>query len=521
MAVPTNEQIRAFFTNLNWQEPVIHMVTTLPSYPGANVGDRYLVTTGADKDKIFECTIPRRWAGAIEVPPRIGMLADDASTGNFWLYDGTAWVLGQPYFQQIGVLITSGGGGVTSYANLTDLKLVLGAGLAGGELVTVVDVPFTGDIPSSIPLDYVYTTTFDSSSLPTQAAGEPAVVIPDDIWGTTQLGAWFNLAAFFVVDEGAIGIHYPMPLNQNPPPPLVGYKFLTGRSHAQPYAIGTWGGASWTYEAAQDGAVYHFPNYPWALPGGNQREFFIGYASALSDPKWQYHDLDSNTGRSYIPVFNGIAQDPVELSPAPVFGEVYLVKNVGAGLWTGHGNHWAWLEPDGVTWTFSGDSLPDLGTLGIPGVASASYGPLAKVREADKQAYDVLLTSDGWSPLGSVQGSGAVMTGTPVTFEVTAGAGVNAWQDVFTASLFPMRVVKVWCRCTANVPGGTIQLTDALSGTGNNITDTIPCAVVGNIGYQGAGYTPYIDLPEGRPLSVKKSSGAVAGVVYIEVLRWN
>ena len=104
--LPSNEQIRAFLTNINWQNPIIEPVESLPPYPGANVGDRYIVMTGRNADCIVECRVPRRCAGASVVQPRLGMLVASTSTGDFSLYDGSQWTDAQPYFEQIGNLIT-------------------------------------------------------------------------------------------------------------------------------------------------------------------------------------------------------------------------------------------------------------------------------------------------------------------------------------------------------------------------------------------------------------------------------
>ena len=204
--VPTDPQIREFMANLNGQNTVIQRARSVPPYPEPEVGDRYLITAGVDKDCILECTVPRRWTDALRILPRLSMLVLDKSTGEYWYYTGLAWTLAQPYFAQMGVLMTSGGGGggLTAYHDLTLLKSQLSTGFTEGQIVIVQEVG-VGSPPITIPLHLQWSPLVDVHGFSTQDEREPIQVVPDDIWGGgtgPKVGCWVETSVGLIVDIG-------------------------------------------------------------------------------------------------------------------------------------------------------------------------------------------------------------------------------------------------------------------------------------------------------------------------------
>jgi len=455
---PDLAEIRQLLALRKWHGEVVAAIpaSQLPPYPNPIRGERYYDTTN---NRFIECREDRKWQGAFLTTPTTGAVYALRATGQCWiLTPAQGW---QPYEEFLTALGTylGAGGGVTSYATPTELKDAPGAGLVGGEIVTVVDVPILVDSDPDVyihaPISYVYTPTYDSSGQATRTENEPGTIIPQDIWDTTKLGGWFDMAAWLftmmVREGGTAELNWPLPLNHAPafafPYP---YKFLTGPNYVtEPghnYQIATRNVAlaRWDYEDPSEGAPIRFIER-WALPGGNQRMFCLSYTPSFT-PKWSFFDYNSETDEPYTPVFNGFSTTP------PVgaqLGEVYLVAPGAGGLWSTHDNQMAWLDGNGTDWLFSG-MAGLVGGFPTPTLDSTTF---AMIREKGVALYYVLLTSSGWV----AQRSGFTITAP--TGPVSGASGII--RIPFSASKNPLETggIPVFnCATSTGIPGGGISV---------------------------------------------------------------
>lgn len=400
MAVPTNEQIQAFLSNFNGQDTVLLRSRTVPPYPEPNVGDRYLLTAGRDKDCIFECVVPRRWTGALKINPRTGMQVLDKSTGEFWMYNGTQWTSALPYYAQMGVLMTEGGGGaVTIYPTTADLRVIptIGAGIEAGITVSIGGFPWaTPGGTFEIPLLFQWAPNFPIGLFPalSPTAYEPWYVIPDDVWALLPnpvvTGAWINPAASNS-NQGAdiTDINHPMPLNNPPENPEQDQSFLTGPGYFEPgnaLTVATFTDGDWVYDHPSSTTYFRY--------GNRQQVFFWRLGESPSG--WSFQIIDPSTDLPLFPIVNGFANCPDELTiVTPNLDDVYLVGNAATFEWSGHEGQFVWLAPNETDWMF-GTMAPYQVVNDSPHVSESS---MVLVRELGYRAYWMMATGAGWKKL--------------------------------------------------------------------------------------------------------------------------
>lgn len=414
MAVPTNEQIRTFLSNCNGQDTVLLRSRTVPPYPEPNVGDRYLLTAGRDKDCIFECTVPRRWTGALKINPRTGMQVLDKSTGEFWMYDGTRWTPALPYYTQMGVLMT-GGSGITIYETTADLRVVptINQGIEAGTLVAIgtIEFPSPGgafDAPANVqwgpdvPIGVFPMEHTEEMRAQYEMRG---IIIPDDVWALLPnpavTGCWINpVNAFGSSDEDIVEIDHPMPLNNPPTIPVEEDVFLTGPEYFESenaLAAATFTDGEWSYDHPSPGTYFRY---------ANQQKVFLW--SLAEDPDgWHFRMRDTNEVPLF-PIVDGFANCPAELEIAPPnLDDVYLVGNDSSNEWVGHDGQFVWLDSDGATWMF-GDMV----------IFDAPYhfgNSMVLVQELNYRAYWMMWVAGGSGAWRKLTADSEVTTNSPVT----------------------------------------------------------------------------------------------------------
>lgn len=430
-----------------------------------------------------------------------------------------------------------GGGGVEIYADFATLKAVPTAGseygdppiITPGTPVAVGAITFPGgDAPPDLPW-FMQWWSFDLSTfdLSSQDAFEPALVIPDDQWGDDpygngpMAGAWVNLFSLLSGDSGssATEIMFPLPLNISPDPELCeefgglqeGYKFLTGPEHDEAYKVATWNGSSWDFADPEEGAAYKFSG-KWALPGGSQRFFAIGFAPSYT-PKWQLRDYELSTYLPYTPVLNGFAHQPSDLSSIPQLGEVYLVQGPGAGPWEFKSSFWAWLDGDGESWVFSSTD----GALG----GLLADGSMSIIRDTETEELYPVLYSAGHSRW-TQQGGGTTWEDTELNYVQSAGVGVPVVIErafgpgnyLIPALPYDCKLIDIHVVCTATYEGGQATL---YGHSGAQVTGPMVCQNENIVGRASTIYRANTSLPTGDHFYF--SSSGVSGIAYLTIVR--
>lgn len=428
------------------------------------------------------------------------------------------------------VAVEQDGGGIRIVATTTVLRgEPTTSAPEHGTLVSVAEVTtdFGGSplvVPGTLQWSNLDWSAFD---LEAQDELEPALVIPDDRWVEGDLhgvGCWINPLELYVLfagggGGGAVGTNFPLPLNHSPTPELVqsfgglqvGDKFLTGPTHANPYKVGTWNGSAWEFADPAENASYKFTPKR-SLPGGSQRMFITAYVPSYS-PKWQVRNYNPDTDEPYAYMLNGYAVEPTALSHTPQFGEVFLVKADGATAWSFKTGRFAWLDGDGVSWVFSGDTVGGL----------MGDGEIATIRDKEGNSiFQVMYRSSSgqWSQHGggtSWEDSGlkhirTAGIGVPTIVKTTFGTGVN--YTVFTAP-YACELIDAHVVSDQTRPGGTATLFKGAGG--GQATGSMTCAVIGDIGRAPSIVGANASLTQGQNFYL--SNSGATGTIWLTIVR--
>lgn len=192
---PSLPEVQSLLSTFKWHGEVIAVAPTsaIPQYPNPLRGERYFDTS---LNQFVECRQDRRWTGGIYTTPTVGAVYALRGTGEAFILTSSGWQPYEEFLTALGGFLTSspGGGGTTidAVADLTALKASDSGDLVAGDLKVVLSATvgtFTG------PALVIWDATLDSSPYASQAQEEPSVIVPDDIWASTQVGAWTNLPA--------------------------------------------------------------------------------------------------------------------------------------------------------------------------------------------------------------------------------------------------------------------------------------------------------------------------------------
>lgn len=258
---------------------------------------------------------------------------------------------------RVASLDPGGGGGadIQKVKDLTALKAKSSVGLQAGDAIIVKEVPVIEDDDGSLnlPVVYLWDTAFPGGDAldKGQDQFEPSLIVPDDIWAGSKIGAWVNVTMLQVqvmdskVEPEEKQIHYQMPLNTNPIQPFdrPNPVFLTGPNHANPYKVASWNGSGFDYEDPGKNTVYWYDS--------NSRIPYRYVFDSKGPPQWRLEDIPACCG---LQVF-GAYRDPSDKFSGIDIGMPCLVLDQATGSWAGKDNQIAWLDGDQTTWLFSGD----------------------------------------------------------------------------------------------------------------------------------------------------------------------
>jgi hypothetical protein len=274
-------------------------------------------------------------------------------------------------------------------ANVAALKAVASGSLVAGARVVVDAVDLSSFDPglTSIAVMYAWDPSIDVTGYGAQTDGEPSVLVPNDVWGGTKIGAWVNAA--LLVGGGGIDEYADvaaLKADANHPPVALVHSAGDSKPHLYAFEAANMDGES---QDTYAGNVY-IRICPTDIIPPNPGRYVLLEVRTHSHNKTDIDNFESNVRLAEIADVGGAAGEVVVMVSNPVDGNTFTL---GAQTYEFDDN--ASVLPGNIAVTIGVDEDATATNFAAAINGSSSHHALAVAAGGGKPTYVLLWNAYG------------------------------------------------------------------------------------------------------------------------------